>query len=123
MRYHRNKKWTAARNRMVASVKINFVSFWYMIDSLRETPYLIIVCSTIMWRISSMAKMAKKAAGRGASTKRGTRESWSKQDLSELKKHSKSKTPVDAIAKSMGRSAGALRQKAYALDMPLGHRR
>ena len=66
-----------------------------------------------------MAKAAKKTT----SKKRTTRESWSKQDLAELKKHSKSKTPVDAIAKSMGRSAGALRQKAYALDMPLGHRR
>jgi hypothetical protein len=66
-----------------------------------------------------MAKAVKKAA----SKKPVTRESWSKQDLAELKKHSKSKTPVDAIAKSMGRSAGALRQKAYALDMPLGHRR
>ena len=66
-----------------------------------------------------MAKAAKKTT----SKKRTTRESWSKQHVAELKKHSKSKTPVDVIAKSMGRSAGALRQKAYALDLPLGHRR
>ena len=66
-----------------------------------------------------MAKAAKKTT----SKKRVTRESWSKQHLAELKRHSKAKTPVDAIAKAMGRSAGALRQKAYALEMPLGHRR
>ena len=69
-----------------------------------------------------MAKAAKKTVG-SKSKNRGTRESWSKQHLAELKKHSKSKTPVSAIAKSMGRSEGALRQKAYALDLPLGHRR
>lgn len=75
-----------------------------------------------------MAKQAKKSTGgkmakSTKSAKRGTRESWSKQDLSELKKHSKSKTPVAKIAKAMGRSEGALRQKAYALELALGHRR
>lgn len=71
-----------------------------------------------------MAKMAKKKNDRAAkSKKRATRESWSKQHLADLKKHSKAKTAVDAIAKAMGRSAGALRQKAYALGLPLGHRR
>lgn len=78
-----------------------------------------------------MAKKAKRSNGRMASSKtaarksskRGTREPWSRQDLAELKKHSKSKTPVSKIAKSMGRSEGALRQKAYALELALGHRR
>ena len=71
-----------------------------------------------------MAKMAKKTNGRAVtSKKRATRESWSKQHLAELKRHSKAKSPVDAIAKAMKRSAGALRQKAYALGLPLGHRR
>jgi hypothetical protein len=83
-----------------------------------------------------MAKQAKKSTGKmgGASSsktakagksssKRGTREPWTKQDLSELKKHSKSKTAVSKIAKAMGRSEGALRQKAYALELALGHRR
>jgi hypothetical protein len=70
-------------------------------------------------KVAKVAKVAKpvKAA------KRGTREAWSKQDLAELKKHSKSKTPVAQIAKDMGRSEGALRQKAYALELALGHRR
>lgn len=78
-----------------------------------------------------MAKQAKgsnssKTAKAGKSTKsakRGTREAWSRQDLAELKKHSKSKTAVAKIAKAMGRSEGALRQKAYALELALGHRR
>ena len=85
-----------------------------------------------------MAKQAKKSAGRmggasssktaakagkSTSSKRGTREPWTKQDLAELKKHSKSKTAVSKIAKAMGRSEGALRQKAYALELALGHRR
>ena len=69
---------------------------------------------------SNSSKMAGKSTKSG---KRGTREAWSKQDLAELKKHSKSKTPVAKIAKSMGRSEGALRQKAYALELALGHRR
>jgi hypothetical protein len=60
-----------------------------------------------------MAKKANKA----------TRESWSKSDLASLKKHSKSKSRVDDIAKALKRTAGALRQKAYALGLPLGHRR
>jgi hypothetical protein len=41
----------------------------------------------------------------------------------ELRGHSRAKTPVARIAKVMKRTAGALRQKAYALGFPLGHRR
>ena len=64
-----------------------------------------------------MAKAAKKTG------KRRTREECSKAHLAELKKHSKAKSRVDVIAKAMGRTEGALRQKAYALELPLGHRR
>jgi hypothetical protein len=67
-----------------------------------------------------MAKRATMTIGAVKSKKRGTREAWSKQHLTELKKHSKLKTPVEAVAKAMKRSAGALRQKAYAVGMPLG---
>ena len=75
-----------------------------------------------------MAKAAKRSGvkatnGAAKGKKRTIRESWSKGQLAELKKHSKSKTRVDAIAKAMGRSEGALRQKAYAMGIPLGHRR
>ena len=78
-----------------------------------------------------MAKQAKRVSGRAAtkpaktskSTKRAGRVAWSKQDLAELKRHSKAKTPVSQVAKAMKRSEGALRQKAYALELALGHRR
>lgn len=60
--------------------------------------------------------MAKKA-------KRATRRTWSSQDVRDLKKHSRSKSPVAAIAKVMKRTAGAIRQKALTLGLPIGHRR
>ena len=40
-----------------------------------------------------------------------------------LARHSKSKTSVAAISKSMKRTPGALRQKARVLGIALGHRR
>ena len=49
--------------------------------------------------------MAKKA-------KASVRKPWSKEDLRDLKAHSKAKTPVEDISKAMKRTAGALRQKA-----------
>jgi len=60
--------------------------------------------------------VAKKARGR-------KRIAWTKAQLSELKGHSRAKTPVPKVAKAMKRTPGALRQKAYALGLPLGHRR
>lgn len=56
-------------------------------------------------------------------TRRTRRQPWTKQHESELKKHSRAKTPVEKISKAMKRTAGAIRQKAYALGMPIGHRR
>jgi hypothetical protein len=63
-----------------------------------------------------MAKRAKKTRGR-------KRVAWTKGHERDLKAHSKKKTPVTAIAKSMKRTAGALRQKAHAMGLSLGHRR
>jgi hypothetical protein len=60
--------------------------------------------------------MAKKA-------KRGRGIAWTKDDDKELRVHSKSKTPVNAIAKAMKRTPGALRQRAHAVGLALGHRR
>jgi hypothetical protein len=51
------------------------------------------------------------------------RVAWSKEDIRNLKTHSKSKTPVAKISKLMKRTAGAIRQKALALDISIGHRR
>jgi hypothetical protein len=59
--------------------------------------------------------MAKKA--------KRLRQPWTKEQLRELKMHSRAKTPVAKIAKAMKRTAGALRQKAFQLGMSLGHQR
>ncbi len=62
-----------------------------------------------------MAKTAKKRIVR--------RREWTKDDLRELKAHSRSKTPVVKISKLTKRTVGALRQKALVLGIPLGHQR
>jgi hypothetical protein len=61
--------------------------------------------------------MAKKAK------RRAKRVPWTKADKAELRKHSKSKTPVARISKLMKRTVGALRQQALTLGISLGHRR
>ena len=63
--------------------------------------------------------VAKRATSNG----RSKRVAWTKDDVRELKRHSKSKTPVAEIAKTMKRSEGAIRQKALTLDISIGHRR
>jgi hypothetical protein len=60
--------------------------------------------------------MAKK-------TKRARRKAWTSVDLRSLKKFSREKLPVAKISKLLKRTAGALRQKARILGLPLGHRR
>jgi hypothetical protein len=64
-----------------------------------------------------MAIKRKKTSGR---TKRVV---WSKEHVRDLKAHSKSKTPVAKISKTMKRTAGAIRQKALSLGLSIGHRR
>lgn len=63
--------------------------------------------------------MAKRADRK---MKRVVRREWSKQDERELRKHSKSKTPVKDISKALKRTPAALRQKARSLGISLGHR-
>jgi hypothetical protein len=60
-----------------------------------------------------MAKTTKKVA---------VRRDWTRDDVKELKRHSKDKTRVKAISRALKRTPGALRQKAYALGISLGHR-
>ena len=55
--------------------------------------------------------------------RRTKRRPWSKKDVRELRAHSRSKSPVQKIARAMKRTARALRQKAHDLGLPLGHRR
>jgi hypothetical protein len=60
--------------------------------------------------------MARKAKKRPYKT-------WTSQDLKDLKKHSREKTPVTKIAKAMKRSEGTIRMKAYQEGFSVGHRR
>lgn len=48
---------------------------------------------------------------------------WTKEDVRELKAHSKVRTPLPEIAKKMRRTEGALRRKAGILGIGLGHNR
>ena len=68
-----------------------------------------------------MAKKAKKSAP--ATKAKRKRVLWTKAHEKELRTHSKAKTAVSKISKAMKRTAGALRMKAQALGIPLGHRR
>jgi len=51
------------------------------------------------------------------------RSPWSKEDVKELKAHSKARTPVTKIAKATKRTEGALRRKAGILGIGVGHDR
>jgi hypothetical protein len=58
-----------------------------------------------------------------ANKKITSRVPWTKEDIRQLKAHSKSKTPVVEVAKALKRTAGAVRQKAKTIGVGLGHRR
>ncbi|MGY3354328.1 hypothetical protein ACVWZK_000991 [Bradyrhizobium sp. GM0.4] len=60
--------------------------------------------------------MAKKS-------KKSVRREYTKEDVKELRAHSKARTPVTKIAKLTKRSVGSLRQKALKLGIGLGHQR
>jgi hypothetical protein len=51
------------------------------------------------------------------------RREWTKDDVKELKAHSKARTPVTKISKETKGTIGALRQKALNLGIGLGHQR
>ena len=55
--------------------------------------------------------------------KRTKRREWTKENVRELKAHSRSKTPVAKISKPTKRTVGALRQKAFQMGLSLGHQR
>ncbi len=48
---------------------------------------------------------------------------WTKGDKRVLKLYSKERAPIRKIAKWMKRTEGALRQKAFEMEIGLGHRR
>jgi hypothetical protein len=60
--------------------------------------------------------VAKKA-------KKRVRREYSKEDVKDLRAHSKARTPVAKIAKLTKRTIASLRQKAQKLGIGLGHLR
>jgi hypothetical protein len=50
------------------------------------------------------------------------RRAWTKKQVSELKKLAKKKTPAARIAKTLNRTEGATRQKAFSLEVSLDSR-
>jgi hypothetical protein len=58
-----------------------------------------------------------------AKTRKRKYKVWTPTDLKELKQHSRAKTPVRKIAKTMKRSEATIRMKAYQLGFSVGHRR
>jgi len=65
-------------------------------------------------REASVAKKTKK---------RIVRREYTKDDVKELRAHSKAKTSVAKLVKITKRTEGSLRQKALKLGISLGHRR
>jgi len=84
-------------------------------------------CFSSRMRSAMLGGIAAAAADEGQMAskraRRVKRRAWSSADVRDLKAHSRKKSPVKRIAKDMKRTAGALRQKALSLGLPLGHRR
>ena len=51
------------------------------------------------------------------------RREWTKEDVREIKGHSRARTPIAKMSKLMKRTVSALRKKAFDLGLSLGHRR
>jgi hypothetical protein len=69
-----------------------------------------------------VAKKTNKKANK--KTKRSIkRREWTREDERLLKKHSRERTPIAKLSKAFKRTPGALRQKAYAMGIGLGHQR
>jgi hypothetical protein len=55
--------------------------------------------------------------------RRVARRDWTRAEVKELRQHSRDKTRVKTISRALKRTPAALRHKAHALGIPLGHRR
>jgi hypothetical protein len=51
------------------------------------------------------------------------RREYTREDVKELRAHSKARTPVAKISRLTKRTEGSLRQKALKLGISIGHRR
>jgi hypothetical protein len=58
----------------------------------------------------------------GNMAKNAKRREWTKTDISELKTLARQKTPAGKIARSLKRTEGATRQKAFSLGVSLDSR-
>jgi hypothetical protein len=67
-----------------------------------------------------MARLIPKTGKASGAGKISVLSRWTKEDLRELKNHSRKKTPVTTISKLTKRTVEALRQKAFKLGLPLG---
>ena len=76
-----------------------------------------------LWYQSPRIKEEKLMPKTIARRKRIVRRDWTRAEVRELRQHSRDKTPVKNISRALKRTPGALRQKARALGIPLGHRR
>ena len=54
--------------------------------------------------------------------KKASRREWTAQDIKDLKAMAKSKTPAAKIAKTLKRTIGATRQKAFTVGVSLDSR-
>ncbi|WP_022721317.1 hypothetical protein [Rhodopseudomonas sp. B29] len=72
---------------------------------------------------SKKAKTVAKTAAKPAKKGKITRREYTKEDIKELRAHSKARTPVSEIARLTKRTVGSLRQKALKLGIGLGHQR
>lgn len=55
------------------------------------------------------------------SRRRRVARAWTRADLRELRMASRNRIPVDEISRKTKRTPGALRQKAFALGISIGH--
>src|SRR6266699_5679528 len=67
-----------------------------------------------------LIRKTAKVSGSGGGKINVRGREWTKEDLRELKNHSREKTPAKTIAKLTKRTVGALRQKAFKLGLSLG---
>jgi hypothetical protein len=66
--------------------------------------------------------MAKKKGSKGTDWGGPRRREWTARDIRELKASARTKTPARKIARSMKRTEGATRQKAFSLGISLSSR-
>jgi len=77
----------------------------------------VLCCATTRAFLKTRSKQLAKTSKQQKSV------AWTKKQHTELRKHSKARTPVTKISKQMKRTVGALRQQALKLGIGLGHQR